>query len=380
MKILQIVDEFGHNGGLERFVYNFSEALLEKGWDTVVAARGVEQEHGWGKTRIVTETVAGEQDALRLAGRYGPDLVIWHAGGESSDMVLALAASYPVYSTVHSVICPSGTRLFRDSDQICFKKAGPGCFINWYAHKCGTSVSPMEAIKAIDKQQRLVRALKACKLVYAVSDAVTKFLVIEGVSASRIRVFDNTLNGIEHMIPLEQPKGGKTIRLLSVGRLVYSKGIQYMLKAIPLLLAKGYTVEYTVVGDGWYRGALETTASKLEIADAVRFTGRIPGNQINEWYRSCDVVIVPSIWPDPAPLVVPEARLLGKPVVVFEAGGLPEWADFMDGVSVAEHANHESLADTIQLIVEQKQGASAAAFVPRRKRENIIEHISGLCS
>ncbi|WP_158594033.1 glycosyltransferase family 4 protein [Cohnella faecalis] len=146
---------------------------------------------------------------------------------------------------------------------------------------------------------------------------------------------------------MQIPGDKEELHLLFVGRISYGKGVQYLLKAVRHLLDQGCSVSGTIVGDGWYAEKLRALCAQLGIERSIRFAGQVPGTEMDAFYDTADIVVVPSVWPEPAGLVVPEARRRGKPVVVFDAGGLPEWQAHMDGIYVAGHADVANLAQTI---------------------------------
>ena len=399
MRILQMVDYFGNFGGLERFVYNFSLELLAEGHDTVVTALEAE-ETDWGAQAVPVVHVGAMENWEATIRDYQPDLIIWHQSTRSSEIVHRLAEAYPILATVHAPICPAGGRLFRDKDEICCKPGGLGCLPRWYMRKCGTSTSPNAALQGLVQYNSAIKALKACRRIYTVSKSLKDFLVIDGIPENNVIIFDNTLGGLAQFYPELAPvaSDAKELKLLYIGRLVYTKGVQYFLKSIQLLRDRGIEATGTVVGDGWYSGKLKSMAEELGIADAVQFVGKVAGQEVHQWYERSDVAVVPSIWPEPAGLVVPEARALGKPVVVFDSGGLPEWSQWMDGIYVSRHADAEDLADTVETAWNHlRQGTAAsvgaaagvgrtvpaqAEAEPEYRRINIIEalqlYIGGL--
>ncbi len=399
MRILQMVDYFGNFGGLERFVYNFSLELLAEGHDTVVTALEAE-ETDWGAQAVPVVHVGAMENWEATIRDYQPDLIIWHQSTRSSEIVHRLAEAYPILATVHAPICPAGGRLFRDKDEICCKPGGLGCLPRWYMRKCGTSTSPKAALQGLVQYNSAIKALKACRRIYTVSKSLKDFLVIDGIPENNVIIFDNTLGGLAQFYPELAPvaSDAKELKLLYIGRLVYTKGVQYFLKSIQLLRDRGIEATGTVVGDGWYSGKLKSMAEELGIADAVQFVGKVAGQEVHQWYERSDVAVVPSIWPEPAGLVVPEARALGKPVVVFDSGGLPEWSQWMDGIYVSRHADAEDLADTVETAWNHlRQGTAAsvgaaagvgrtvpaqAEAEPEYRRINIIEalqlYIGGL--
>ena len=72
-----------------------------------------------------------------------------------------------------------------------------------------------------------------------------------------------------------------------------------------------------------YEEDLRKIAKGLD--DKVLFTGFVPHHQILEVYRLADIGVVPSIYDDPAPLVVIECMAAGLPLIVTDSGGIPEY-------------------------------------------------------
>ncbi|CAG7613152.1 D-inositol-3-phosphate glycosyltransferase [Paenibacillus solanacearum] len=374
MRILQIADQFSSAGGLERFIYNFSLELIKKGHQTTLVALKTNDSNFWGEEEFKTVSLADVPEQwMAYAEKFRPDLIVWHTIPHTAKIVERLARKYPTVATVHCVMCPSGARLYRDNEDLCMKRGGLSCMLNWYTRRCGTNVSPLKAIESISLHLSMVSALHRCIQVYPVSEAIREFLLIEGIPDDKIRVFDNTLNQLGNMSSLIMPQKKKKIKILYVGRLVYTKGVQYLLQAVPTLNDRGFNVECTIIGDGWYKETLKSLSLKLKVTDHVHFVGKVPGKEIDGWYAESDVVVVPSIYPDPSPLVVPEARRMGKPVIVFDAGGLPEWADYMDGIYVAKRADAEHLAVTIAELIS---GSSTPIVgTPGRKRIDLVEAV-----
>ena len=77
-----------------------------------------------------------------------------------------------------------------------------------------------------------------------------------------------------------------------------------------------------IVGTGNMEAELKARAAELGLADRVRFRGFQSKPQ--DWMRVAACVVVPSFWQEPYGLVAAEAVALGRPVVAFAIGGLPE--------------------------------------------------------
>lgn len=118
------------------------------------------------------------------------------------------------------------------------------------------------------------------------------------------------------------------LRLLCIGRLVDSKGIDDLLHAVALA-RREVPVQLTVVGHGPMRQKLESLMAELGLAAAVRFVGAVPSAWIAEQAARHDVLVAPfregaNGTRDTGPLVVKEALAMGLSVIASRFMGLKE--------------------------------------------------------
>lgn len=124
--------------------------------------------------------------------------------------------------------------------------------------------------------------------------------------------------------------GPDDLVLLAVGRFVYKKGYDYLIKAMPCILNKFPQTKLVMGGDGDLRGELKRLASKLGIADSVLFIGNINRDDLVYCYNMADVMVCPSIVDrngnvDGGPVVSFESMACGKPQVVTNVLGVAEF-------------------------------------------------------
>lgn len=100
---------------------------------------------------------------------------------------------------------------------------------------------------------------------------------------------------------------------LYVGRLSPEKGVETLLEAWAHLPG----IPLTVVGDGPLRASLEATKPAN-----VTFAGELPAEAVGQCMQAAQLLLVPSIWPEPFALVVVEAMARGLPVLASDVGGL----------------------------------------------------------
>ncbi|MFS0723895.1 glycosyltransferase family 4 protein [Paenibacillus sp. 1P07SE] len=349
MKVIQIVDEFSSAGGMERFIYDFSVELLMKNHEVCIMTLQASDYGNWGNDNVEVNVLGNNIHSWKgSVETYSPDLIVWHATPHTATLVEELSHIYKVACVIHGVVCPSGSRLYRDRNEVCKRVSGSYCLVNWYMRQCGNVKSPKLAIQAIQSHRKILSALMSCREVYAVSNAVLEFLVIEGINRENIVVFDNSEWSLNAVPPLKVPKPNQKLNLLYVGRLVYSKGVQFLIEAVQQLVKESVSVHCYIIGDGWYHSKLKVLVHNMGLQSNITFLGKLPRTKVETWYENTDIVVVPSIWPEPAGLVVPEARRMGKPVIVFESGGLPEWSTEMDGIFISKHADAINLAETIK--------------------------------
>jgi glycogen(starch) synthase len=111
--------------------------------------------------------------------------------------------------------------------------------------------------------------------------------------------------------------------VLLVGRLVYEKGFQLALEALPGLIERIGKVRFIVAGSGTAEHELREQASRLGLDDHGTFLGWIGDDVLHSLYRIADLTVVPSIY-EPFGLVALEAMASGCPCLVADTGGLRE--------------------------------------------------------
>jgi glycogen(starch) synthase len=107
------------------------------------------------------------------------------------------------------------------------------------------------------------------------------------------------------------------------GRLVHEKGVQELVKALPLLRADYPDIHAVIAGDGPLLTAQQDRAERYHVADRIRWPGYLADSELAALFASSAVVVVPSLY-EPFGLVAVEAQRLGTPVAVSDTGGLRE--------------------------------------------------------
>ncbi|MCW8801928.1 MAG: glycosyltransferase family 4 protein [Candidatus Bathyarchaeota archaeon] len=149
----------------------------------------------------------------------------------------------------------------------------------------------------------------------------------------KVDIIPNAIDASNYEIPVDRGAvrqrygiGWGEKLILCVGRLVPQKGVEYFIRAIPLIAKKYPEAKFIIVGEGWSRDLLEAEAQASGYANKIAFTGFASDKQVIELMTSADVLVVPSIY-EPFGIVALEGMATGVPVVASQVGGLAEVID-----------------------------------------------------
>jgi glycogen(starch) synthase len=116
---------------------------------------------------------------------------------------------------------------------------------------------------------------------------------------------------------------GKTFGF--IGSFFPFEGLDVLLRAVPLMLAREPEARFVIVGDGPDAPRIRTLARELGIEPVVILTGRVPHAEVERYYGLIDVLVYPRISKRVTELVTPlkplEAMAQGKLVIASDVGG-----------------------------------------------------------
>ena len=153
------------------------------------------------------------------------------------------------------------------------------------------------------------------------------------------------------------------------GRLVYEKGVQHLMHAIPQLRDRHPGLRVVIAGDGPYRMELQEEARRLNLEQTVRFAGFLTANQLPAMLGATDATVVPSLY-EPFGMVALEAAAAGAPLAVASTGGLAEIVEpGVTGVTFP-HSDPDALAGAVGSLLADEVFARRVA---RRARSMVSE-------
>jgi glycogen(starch) synthase len=310
-------------GGLARHVRKLSEELVRQGVNVHVLTRGghdhpVEEERNGVMVHRVQEPPFPRDDldafvtwvermnrhmraaGAELADRYTFDLVHGH------DWLVAKAAGslarkldVPYLTTIHAT--------------------------EYGRHQGWVDKHPQSYIHGIER--RMARGADA---VITCSHYMRGHVAdIYEIDEARVEVIPNGIDPLD-LVPVDDLP---TLRsrfaepdqklILLVGRLVYEKGFQFALDALPRVIWKVGNVRFLVAGSGSHEAELKAQAKRLGLLNHGTFMGWIGDDVLHSLYRIADLTVVPSLY-EPFGLVALEAMASGCPCIVADTGGLRE--------------------------------------------------------
>ncbi len=150
----------------------------------------------------------------------------------------------------------------------------------------------------------------------------------------------------------------------SLGRLVWQKGFEYFVRAMPGLVQAIPGAKFMLVGEGPLRQELETLAISSGIRERVVFTGY--RSDVRDMLAAMDVVVIPSVL-EGFPMITLEAMAMEKPVVATAIDGITEQiAEGQEGLLVAPK-NPTALTLAIKRLADNPSYARTLGFNARAR-------------
>ena len=309
-------------GGLARHVRKLSENLVAQGVEVHVLTRGMEESPPEEDMRGVTIHRVREPDRPRELGEF----VAW-VEHMNSDM---LAAGVELgdrldFDVVHGhdwLVAVAGDHLakrFRCPLAVTIHATEYGRHQGW------VDKHPQSHIHGVERWM----ANRADRVITCSSYMREHVADIYGLEEHRIAVIPNGIDPSD-LVPVGDLDAlrGRFARpderlVLLVGRLVYEKGFQLALEALPGLIKRLGDVRFIVAGSGTHEQELRAQAHDLGLDDHGTFVGWIGDDVLHSLYRISDLCVIPSIY-EPFGLVALEAMASGCPCLVADTGGLRE--------------------------------------------------------
>lgn len=281
----------------------------------------------------------GERAALAALRQWRPDLIYTHSlltprlEAQTLGVAPAVFFAHAYYGT-----CISGAKTFKRPEVTpCDRRFGRECLGHYYRRRCG-GWSPLTMWRLYQLQSRRLELLRRYDAILTHSSHMHSEYLKHGLPPQRVYNLSYYARGTQ---PPGLPHGaapqeGELVdgvrsshHLLFTGRMDRLKGGRTLIDALPQISAGlAGRLRVTFAGDGPERRAWERAAAaqRRRVAGLeVNFTGWVSKAQLEALYGECDLLVFPSLWPEPFGLAGPEAGLHGLPVAAFDVGGVSDW-------------------------------------------------------
>ena len=338
-----IAEKGYHIGGVERHVYEISNALAKRGISvTVLSTRSPHHRkyHEIDEIKVIRIPYG-----IPLYSSSIPFHIFWHLNQSEYDLIHAHTPNPTI------------------ADLACFKNRGKIPFILTYHNDISKEGYAGKMISYVYNKTLGDFILKNSDLIIATTKSYAEKSIRLKRFKHKIKVIPNGVNPnkfnknidekkirIHHGIPIDSKI------ILFVGALEVYKGIEYLLKAFKQVLNYEMKSYLVIVGAGALSKQLKEMTVELGISDNVIFAGYVKDSDLPYYYSACDFFVLPSIsGGEGFGIVQIEALACGKPVICTDLPGVNE-VDAKEVASIhVPPKDCEALADAIIQLLENEK-------------------------
>jgi colanic acid/amylovoran biosynthesis glycosyltransferase len=169
---------------------------------------------------------------------------------------------------------------------------------------------------------------------------------------------------------------GAPVRIVSTGRLVEKKGLEYAIAAVAALMRDGRNIQYDIIGAGPLRARLAAQIAALGMDANIHLLGARDAQFVSKRLEESHIFLLPSVTAangdrEGMPVSILEAQMCGLPVVATYHSGIPE--EVVEGKSalLVKERNTEELTERLGLLVDRPDlwpamGRAGREFVEQR--------------
>jgi glycosyltransferase involved in cell wall biosynthesis len=403
MKILQINKYYYLKSGAERYMFDVSSLLQNRGHHVIPFAMRHEKNVPTKYSKYFVENIEfnreitssifrklkmglkviysfeARNNLLRLIEKENPDIAHIHKFNNSLTPSILYALKkkdIPVVQTLHDyrAVCPSYNLYDFNAFEICEDCKGHNYF-NAVRRKCHEIGASYLVCLNIAIESYLYHLLKTYEstidLFIAPSTFLMRKMIEFGVDKDKIAYIPNFVNRDNYI-----PNYRNSNYILYFGRLERHKGIKTLIAAMNYVKS---SMLYIVGRDGC-RKELEQYIQENNIRNAV-FLGYVSEKELIKVIKDSLFIVIPSEWYENCPMTVLESFALGKPVIGADIGGIPDLVDNEYTGILFERGNVEDLAEKINCLLSNKNSVVEMGKNARKKIEeeyNENEHYRGL--
>ena len=284
----------------------------------------------------------------------------------------------PLFATIESYpsLCPKGDRRYNGEEEckiVCSVSKFIGCQakskeIGKMQNKWYFRYNPFFLWYVFRHYAKLRKSLKYCNLI-AISNYVQRLLQLHKQESKVIS------NAVE-ISSFRQSKDNKKFTKLSkdkkiilyLGSLIESKGPEVLVNALDGL--QGY--ECWIYGKGPLQEKLQKIIDKKRLN--VKIFKPVPYDEVPTLYQKAEIIVFPSVWPEPFGRISVEGLAAGKVVIGSAIGGIKETLEGK-GILVPP-GDVSTLHDALRKVIDQREKTKEKISKKETTKESSLQEYS----
>jgi glycosyltransferase involved in cell wall biosynthesis len=270
----------------------------------------------------------GMERALAVIADWHPDVLFSHGlldpqmEAKTLQIAPAVLLAHAYYGT-----CISGSKMFKNpTNRPCSRSFGWPCLVNYYPRHCG-GWSPVTMVREFRRQGSRFELLSRYRAIVTLSSHMQREYARHGIQTKWVKGVAEP--GAPCVSDASAQSSRDAWRLVFAGRMEFVKGGRYLLDALPRVAGSlDRALHLTFAGDGPARASWQAAAATLAAHErmlGIDFVGWLDRDRIAALLAGADLLVLPSLWPEPLGIVGLEAARQHLPVAAFAVGGIPDW-------------------------------------------------------
>jgi glycosyltransferase involved in cell wall biosynthesis len=332
MRILIATSYRNMVGGVERYLQILIPGLLDRGHEVGLlyensfdaAAETIDPANA----RVPSWCASGatREETLRKVLEWHPE-VVYSQGLEDGDLEDDLLQTYHAVLYAHNYFgtCVSGTKCHSfPALRPCERRFGTACLVLYYPRRCG-GLNPATMMRRFRRQSQIHSGFGRWQAFLVASRHMYQEFQKNGVSPDQLHLVPlPAADGVAPVSPAVRAGTWEGRHILFMGRLTDIKGAEYLVRATAQAARElDRSLTLTIAGDGPELSRVLRVAQALGVS--ISHVGWVRGIDKARLLRHADLLVVPSVWPEPFGLVGIEAGLQAVPAAAFGVGGIPDW-------------------------------------------------------
>jgi glycosyltransferase involved in cell wall biosynthesis len=257
-----------------------------------------------------------------------------------------------------SLFCPTGTLL--KGKKICNEKCSLmkflECFLRYgkiskVKKKRYLRYNPIFILYVYFRFKQRKNSLKKMDFFIAISNFMKNLLRNEGISKERIAVVPNPVE-LKEFFNL-QSKKHKIPKILFLGAYETFKGPQILLEALKDLKDEKFKCDF--YGSGSLKERLERMVKNFKVEDKVKINNPVEYSEIPGLYEQHDLIVFPSLWPEPFGRIAIEAMAAGKPIIASKIGGIVDIIENGKNGFLTKPGDYKELRKNLEKLIKNKK-------------------------